>query len=99
MFFEIPDSLTLRTLLVLLINGLIFWLVVKILPGIEIDGLLPAVLAPVVFTICSLVLNEVDSRIDWPKLWQAGTQALSEARRHLEEGAFSGAQQHFSGRQ
>jgi uncharacterized membrane protein YvlD (DUF360 family) len=65
LFLEIPNQFTLHALVLLVSNGVIFWILVKILPGIEIHGILPAVLAPVVFSITSLVVGYTSAQIDW----------------------------------
>lgn len=65
LFFHIPNSLSSQALLLFLTNGIIFWILVKVLPGIEVEGFLPALIAPVVFTICSLVISAYGSQIDW----------------------------------
>ncbi len=67
LFFKLPDSFTLKTGLLLLTNGIIFWILAKILPGIQIQGFLPALLAPIVFTIVSLFLNQYGGAVDWKK--------------------------------
>lgn len=68
LFFQIPDGFTSHAVALLLANGVLFWVVVKILPGIEIDGLLPALVAPIVFTVFSLVLTRYGKDIDWEKV-------------------------------
>lgn len=65
LFLNLPGSFSTDALSLLLINGLLFWLLVKFLPGIEIKGILPALLAPIVFTISSSVINLYMSDIDW----------------------------------
>lgn len=70
LFFSIPQSATLQALLLLLVNGVIFWLVVKLLPGIEVDGILPAIAAPVVFTVCSMLIEVYGPQIEWAKVWE-----------------------------
>lgn len=90
LFFSIPDSFTVKALLLLVINGLIFWVVVKVLPGIEIKGLLPALAAPLVFTICSLVLSEVNSRMDWSKIGKTTLQMIQETKEYLEHNTGTG---------
>lgn len=69
LFFHIPDSFTMQALLLFLTNGIIFWVLVKILPGIEVQGLLPALLAPVVFTVCSILISKYAPLINWTKLF------------------------------
>lgn len=65
LFFEIPDSFTTRSVLLLFCNGTLFWILVKLLPGIEVTGFLPALIAPLVFTVCSLVVAHYGKDFDW----------------------------------
>jgi putative membrane protein len=65
LFFNVPNSFTSQAVMLFLANGILFWVLVKILPGIEVDGVLPALIAPVVFTFCSLIVNEFGKDIDW----------------------------------
>jgi putative membrane protein len=85
LFFSVPDSLTYRALTLLAANGAIFWITVKILPGIEIDGFLIALVAPIVFTLCSLVINEYAPRIDWQHLFNSGQKIFGTVSNELEK--------------
>jgi len=78
LFFKIPDSLTLKAALLVLTNGLIFWLIVKILPGIEVEGITPALVAPLIFAILSVVVPVVSGHIEWAKV---GTEAIALSER------------------
>lgn len=68
LFFKVPDTLSSQAALLILTNGLIFWLVVKILPGIETQGILPALVAPIVFSVTSVLVRDLDRSIDWSKV-------------------------------
>jgi len=70
LFFAVPDSMTIKTLLLFLSNGIIFWVLVKLLPGIESDGLLPALFAPLLFTFCSFLIRTYAGDVDWPKVFE-----------------------------
>jgi putative membrane protein len=70
LFFSLPASFSTHALLLLGANGLLFWILVKLLPGIEIEGFLPAIAAPVVFTLVSLAVNQYGREIDWQRLFQ-----------------------------
>ena len=48
----------------MLINGVLFWVLVKVLPGIEIQGILPAVLAPVTYTVLTVLIQTYGSHIN-----------------------------------
>jgi len=83
LFFEIPDSLTARTFTLLAANGVIFWVLVKILPYIEIRGCLSAIAAPVIFTVLSIAIGYAGSEIDWEKTGQSAVKFIGEAKDHL----------------
>lgn len=68
LFFQVPNSLTTQTGLLVIVNGVIFWILVKLLPGIEVDGVLPALVAPIVFTVLSVVVERYGTQVDWYKL-------------------------------
>ncbi len=80
LFFEIPDSLTSRTFTLLIANGVIFWVLVKLLPYIEIKGCLAAVSAPVIFTLLSVSIGYAGANIDWEKKGQAVIKFIEGAR-------------------
>jgi hypothetical protein len=57
---------------------------VKVLPGIEVSGILPAVVAPVVFSVISLFLNAYGSKIDFLDLAEKGITMVQSAREDLK---------------
>jgi len=65
LFLKIPTAFTAQTITLVLINGLIFWILVKFLPGIEISGFFPAIAAPIVFSGLSMVFNKYGPMVDW----------------------------------
>ncbi len=83
LFLSVPNAPTTQALTLLAANGAIFWILVKLLPGIEIDGLLPALAAPIVFTCVSLVIDRYGRTIDWVAVIQWGIHALEGARDYL----------------
>lgn len=68
LFFRVPDSFSVQVLLLLISNGIFFWILVKLLPGIEVNGLLPAIAAPIVFTLVSILLSVLSEYVDWIEL-------------------------------
>lgn len=68
LFFQIPDHISSQVLLLFLANGVIFWILVKVLPGIEIEGFLSALIAPVIFTVCSLIIEKYGQQVDWKEV-------------------------------
>jgi putative membrane protein len=67
-FYAIPNTFAVGTLMLVFINGAIFFLVVKILPGIELRGLLPAILAPIVLSVMSMLVTFYGQDVDFGQL-------------------------------
>ncbi len=85
LFFSVPDSFTAHTAVLFLANGLMFWIVVKILPGIEVEGFLAALVAPVVFTVCSIAIDAYGSKIDLKALGQSTLNVVREVKQYVDE--------------
>ena len=64
LFASLPGDFSMQALTLLGANGLLFWILVKLLPGIEVDGILPALAAPLVYTGLSLLISTYGSDID-----------------------------------
>jgi len=84
LFFSVPSSFSGHALTLLAANGVIFWILVKLLPGIEIDGFAPAFVAPVVFTALSLAISTYGRDIDLIELGRQFAQMLSGMRDRLQ---------------
>lgn len=92
LFFHIPDQLTTQVLLLLLANGAIFWIIVKLLPGIEVKGVIPALVAPVVFTVSSVIISTYLQDVDWAKVWNHVQSFVITIRQYfIESGPPSGS--------
>ena len=83
LFFKLPDSLTVKAVLLVLVNGLIFWGIVKLLPGIEIQGIWPALVAPMVFALLSVLIPVLADEIDWTKVGHELASLLASLRQYL----------------
>lgn len=83
LFFQIPNDFSTHTILVLVANGLAFWLIVKLLPGIEVDGILPALAAPLVFTVTSSLLNKYGRDIPWDQVYAQIVHSVHSVRDQL----------------
>lgn len=83
LFFRIPDSFTIHALSLVVVNGLIFWVLVKLLPGIEVKGILPALAAPMVFAVCSLLVFNFGKEIDWGNVLQQIAALFEELRSYF----------------
>lgn len=84
LFSTIPDSISAQTGTLFLINGVIFWLVVKVMPGIETKGVLPSLMAPLVFSLCSLVITRYSSSIDWVAVESQSAKLIADAKRYVQ---------------
>jgi hypothetical protein len=83
LFSALPNSLSTQTVTLLAINGGIFWAVVKVLPGIESKGILPVLIAPVIFTTCSVVLPRIAAEVDWNTVRVEASKVVGEAKRFV----------------
>jgi putative membrane protein len=68
LFYSIPNDLTAQTGTTLIVNAFLFWGLAKSLPGIQIQGFLPAVIAPVVLTAISILTYQYGRDVDWYKI-------------------------------
>ncbi len=84
LFSQLPLSASTQGLTLLAINGAIFWLVVKLLPGIESKGVLPVVVGPIVFTVCTMVIPQVIERVNWNAVRTEADRLYSETRKFVE---------------
>lgn len=84
LFFAIPNHISVQAITLIVANGIIFWILVKILPGIEVQGVVPAIVAPVVFSICNILINQYGKDIDWQKVTSAVVSQVQEARTSLQ---------------
>ncbi|HMO16813.1 MAG TPA: phage holin family protein [Oligoflexia bacterium] len=85
LFFGIPDSLSGTALKLFLANGILFWILVKLMPGIRVEGILPALVAPVVFSVLSSLLHFFLSDFDWFVVIGAGLEQLSQFKESINE--------------
>ncbi|MFQ5478768.1 MAG: phage holin family protein [Candidatus Binatia bacterium] len=70
LFLSVPDQITTQAFVLFAVNGIIFWVLVKVIDGIEVDGFLPALVAPLVFTLVNLLIDEYGREIDWMAAYQ-----------------------------
>ena len=83
LFFSIPIDFSTHAIVLFLANGLLFWALVKLLPGIEVKGFLAALAAPVVFTFCSYFGYQYGRDIDWIALGGDAIAAVSTLKDNL----------------
>lgn len=87
LFFSIPDSATAHALVLFLSNGVIFWIFVKLMPGIGVEGITPALVAPLVFTVSSIVIREYGGLVDWSAVLDGILLVLDSLKDYLYETA------------
>ncbi len=86
LFMGVPNDLTSQTIQIVLVNGAIFWILVKMLPGIETEGLMPAFVAPLVFAIVSASLRAYAHDVDWIGIIGSGIEELMNYRDNVKVG-------------
>jgi uncharacterized membrane protein YvlD (DUF360 family) len=84
LFFSVPSNFSQQALTLLVSNGVLFWVLVKLLPGIEIEGFAPALVAPVVFTALSLAISTYGRDLDLMDLGRRGAAIVSDVRDRLQ---------------
>ena len=85
LFFHVPASFTMQAALLFITNGVIFWVLIKLLPGISVNGLLPAFVAPIVFTVCSVLIASYFKHVDWPAVIDAIIGVLEQLKSYFHE--------------
>ncbi len=84
LFLQMPGSLSTQAITLVAINGGIFWLIVKLLPGIESKGIFPVVAAPLVFSVLTILIPQFASRIDWDGAKTHGNKLISHVRTYVQ---------------
>jgi len=85
LFLQIPDHFTYQSVLLVLTNGFLFWVLVKLLPGIEVDGFLAALAAPIVFSATSLLIAHYHHYINWGDILDRAITVLQNLRQYFEQ--------------
>ena len=85
LFFKVPDSLSAQTITLFFANGIIFWILVKLLPGIEVDGIFPALIAPIVFTFSSVLISQYAKEVDWGQVYKWIVSTLDSVRQYINQ--------------
>lgn len=84
LFMKVPDEPTYQMIILFLTNGLLFWVLVKILPGIEVQGFRPALIAPIIFTVASVIVSFLAKEIDWGEILTWVINFLQELKVYIE---------------
>ncbi len=88
LFEAIPNNFSSKAITLFFANGFFFWLLVKLLPGIEVDGFLPALAGPIVFTIVSLLVRQYGTQVNWEGLFISIRDLISHSKIQLMPGSF-----------
>lgn len=83
LFGFIPTTLNLRIFALFLVNGVIFWALVKLLPGIEVDGILPALVAPIIFSLLSILIQKYSPLIPWQEIYETALALLGQLKTYF----------------
>lgn len=70
LFYQVPNTFTSQVIVTFFVNGLLFYILAKILPGVAIQGILPALVAPVVLTVVTTAVYHYGRDIDWAAVWE-----------------------------
>lgn len=84
LFMKVPDEATYQMVALFLTNGLLFWILVKVLPGIEVQGFRPALIAPVIFTVASVIVSFIAKEVDWSKTLEWTINFLNDFKTFIE---------------
>jgi len=90
LFYQIPNSVSAQTVVTLVVNGVLIWLLAKTLPGVSIQGFLPAIAAPIVLTAVSMGVYHYGKDIDWSKLWRTSQEQMNVLKGFAASGAIPG---------
>lgn len=84
LFFNIPNDFSTHAMMVAGWNAVIFWLLVKLLPGIEVEGIVAPILAPILLTAATLFAGQYAHKVDWSKLTEGVVREVHEQRELLK---------------
>lgn len=83
LFTALPDSLSTKSLILVVSNGAIFYALVKFLPGIEVEGLLTSIIAPVLFSVLSALIQKYAPLVDWSHVSQSIVDMIFQIKAYL----------------
>lgn len=83
LFSLIPNSFSAHTLTVIAANAFLFWALAKIMPGVNIDGFMPAIVGPLLFTVISGLTFTYGKDLDWGDLFRRAAGTIEETRDSL----------------
>ena len=90
LFHAIPDFSNSKSLALIGVNGVVFFILVKVLPGIEMKGILAAFLAPIAYTFATILIQsyaptfDVFDAVDKVRTWFGDTKSWIEDEKGKE---------------
>lgn len=85
LFYQLPQDFNNHALMILLWNAGIFWLLVKLLPGIEIRGFVAPLLAPIFFAGITIFAGQYSTKVDWENLANGVMTRVEQERNRLKK--------------
>lgn len=85
LFLKVPDSLTTQSLTLIACNGILFLALVKLLPGIQTQGLLPCLVAPLIFSLLTVGISRYAPLVDWAQLWKETTAFFQSVKLQVQK--------------
>ena len=74
-----------KHLILVLTNGAIFFILVKLLPGVDLEGFLTAFIAPVLFSIFTVLIQKYGHLVDWIDLFSISSDFITTLKNSLLE--------------
>ena len=84
LFLQVPNTLTSQAITLFIANGFIFFVMVKLLPGIEMTGILSAFIAPVIFSITTMLITNYGEKIPWKSIANSTVNTVFNIRDSLK---------------
>lgn len=81
LFSQVPHALSIKSLLLLLANGVFFYIIAELVPGTTIGGLPSAIAAAFVYTLCSTWILHVGTKASLDTL----THGVNEIKGYFEQ--------------
>ena len=83
LFFEIPSNISVDALGLIISNSLILWLIVKLAPGIEIQGFFTAIKASLLLSISSYLVHRFCSNLNWVEIFHTFINLLGNLKSYF----------------
>lgn len=85
LFHKLPDFQSSHGMALIIANGALFYVLVKILPGIEIKGIFPAFVAPIAYSIATILIQTYGGGFDMIQFGKSAGGYISTVRDRFQE--------------